>query len=58
MYDVLARLYGIFTNTSSMSSLHQQMIAMFFEVNQGFHRICIAIRFMSGLDLTNLCNDI
>ena len=58
MYDVLARLYGIFTNTSSMSNLHQQIISVFKEVHQGFHRICIAIRFMSSLNLTNLRNDI
>ena len=40
-----------------MSSL-QQIIAMFYENHQGFLRICIAIRFMSSLDLTNLRNDI
>ena len=43
-----------------MSSLHQQIhaVAMFYENHQGFLRICIAIRFMSSLDLTNLRNDI
>ena len=41
-----------------MSSLHQQIIAMFYENHQDFLRICIAICSMSSLDLTNLRNDI